>query len=126
MPMHLSGDARMIETVIEKCKQLRLKACSQNLFEVIEQSTKQNWSPLETISHLFDLELEYRQKNRIALRFKQSKLFEKPTIDQFDFHHHSSRKKQKSKILNLMTLEFIRQKMDIILLWRQNQVVIHN
>ena len=106
----------MIETVIEKCKALRLKATAQNLPQVIEMATNKNWNPLETIDHLFELELEYRHQNKIALRFKQSKLLEKPTIDQFDFDHHGSRKKQKSKILNLMTLEFIGQKKDIILI----------
>jgi DNA replication protein DnaC len=106
----------MIESIIEKAKELRLKACSENLPQAVELATKNNWSVLETIGYLFDLELEARQKNRIALRFKQSKLIEKPTIDQFDFNYHVSRKKQKTKILNLMTLEFIAQKMDIILI----------
>ena len=106
----------MIETIIEKCKALRLKATAQNLAQVIEMATNKNWNPLETIDHLFELELEYRYQNKVALRFKQSKLLEKPTIDQFDFDHHGSRKKQKSKILNLMTLEFIGQKKDSILI----------
>ena len=106
----------MIDKVIEKCKALRLKATSENLTQIIEIATEKNWSPLETIDHLFELELESRHQNKIALRFKQSKLLEKPTIDQFDFNHHGSRKKQKSKILNLMTLEFIGQKKDIILI----------
>lgn len=106
----------MIETIIEKCKALRLKATAQNLAQVIEMATNKNWSPLGTIDHLFELELEYRYQNKVALRFKQSKLLEKPTIDQFDFDHHGSRKKQKSKILNLMTLEFIGQKKDSILI----------
>jgi DNA replication protein DnaC len=106
----------MIDNVIEKCKTLRLKTIAQNLAQVIEMATEKNWSPLETIDQLFDLELESRHQNKIALRFKQSKLLEKPTIDQFDFDHHGSRKQQKSKILNLMTLEFITQKKDIILI----------
>ena len=106
----------MIETVIEKCKTLRLKATAQNIAQIIEMATDKNWNPLETIDHLFELELEYRYQNKVALRFKQSKLLEKPTIDQFDFDHHGSRKKQKSKILNLMTLEFIGQKKDVILI----------
>jgi DNA replication protein DnaC len=114
--MCLKGEKPMIEKVVEKCKALRLKATAQYLAQVIEVAAKNNWNPLEAIDHLFELELEYRHQNRIALRFKQSKLLEKPTIDQFDFDHHGSRKKQKSKILNLMTLEFIQQKKDIILI----------
>ena len=39
-----------------------------------------------------------------------------PTIDQFDFNHHISRKNLKNTILGLLDLEFIRKKMDIILI----------
>ena len=104
----------MIDEVIEKCKQLRLKACGQNIAQVIETASQKNWSALKTIAYLFDLELEYRRQNRIALYFKKSKLTEKLTVDQFDFNYHQSRKKQKSKILNLTSLEFMQQKMDVI------------
>ncbi len=106
----------MIKDVIDKCKELRLKVCSENIKEVIELASKENWPILNVFDHLFDLEIEGRKKSRIELRFKQSKLLEKPTIDQFDFNHHSSRKKQKNKILNLLTCEFVQQKMDIILI----------
>ncbi|MEA1897141.1 MAG: IS21-like element helper ATPase IstB [Bacteroidota bacterium] len=106
----------MIESIIEKFKLLRLKTCANNILEVTELAKQKNWSALQIIEHLLDLELEAREKNRVALRFKQSKLFEKPTIDQFDFNFHASRKKQKNLILNLMDLEFIQQKKDIILI----------
>jgi len=106
----------MIESIIEKFKLLRLKTCANNILQVTELAKQKNWSALQIIEHLLDLELETREKNRIALCFKQSKLFEKPTIDQFDFNFHASRKKQKNRILNLMDLEFIQQKKDIILI----------
>ena len=106
----------MIESIILKFKLLRLKTCANNILQVTELAKQKNWSALQIIEHLLDLELEAREKNRIALRFKQSKLFEKPTIDQFDFNFHLSRKKQKNRILNLMDLEFIQQKKDIILI----------
>lgn len=106
----------MIDEVIDKCKQLRLKACAQNIAQVIEMATEKNWSTLKTVAYLFDLELEYRRQNRIALCFKKSKLTEKLTVDQFDFHYHRSRKEQKSKVLNLTSLEFMQQKKDVILI----------
>jgi len=106
----------MIDEVIEKCKRLRLKACSQNMGQVIEMTTEKNWSALKTIAHLFDLELEYRWQNRIAMCFKKSKLLEKNTIDQFDFNYHRSRKEQKSKILDLTSLSFLKHKADVILI----------
>ena len=106
----------MIESIILKFKLLRLKTCADNILQVTELAKQKNWSALQIIEHLLDLELEAREKNRIALRFKQSKLFDKPTIDQFDFNFHLSRKKQKNRIINLMDLEFIQQKKDIILI----------
>ncbi len=106
----------MINDVIEKCKELRLKACSENIEQVINQASQENWPPIKIIEYLLDLEIELRRKSRIELRFKQSKLLEKPTIDQFDFKHHNSRKKYKARILNIITQEFVKQKKDIILI----------
>jgi DNA replication protein DnaC len=106
----------MIDDVIEKCKLLRLKACAENLQSVIEMAAQKNWPPLKIIDHLFALEIESRRQSKIALRFKQSKLLEKPTIDQFDFNFHNSRKKQKGQILQLLNLDFIHHKKDIILI----------
>ena len=106
----------MIDEVIDKCKQLRLKACGQNIAQVIEMATEKNWSTLKTVAYLFDLELENRRQNRIALCFKKSKLTEKLTVDQFEFNYHRSRKEQKTKILNLTSLEFVQQKKDVILI----------
>ena len=105
-----------IESIIEKCKTLKLKAVAEHLEQTITLCEQKNWTSLQTIDHLFDLELELRKKNRIDRCFKQSKLFEKTTIDQFDFAFHSSRKNQKSRILNLMDLGFLEQKKDIILI----------
>lgn len=104
----------MIDELIEKCRQLRLKACAENIAQVIEMSAEKNWPTLRTIAHLFDLELENRRQNRIALCFRKSKLTEKLTVDQFDFNYHRSRKEQKSKILSLTSLAFMQQKMDVI------------
>ena len=103
-----------MDDVIAKFKELRLKNCALNLQEVIEHSIKNNLSPLQTIDRLLDIEIGCRERARIALRFKQSRLGEKTTIDQFDFTHHESRRKEKNRILNLVDLEFIRDKKDIV------------
>lgn len=103
-----------MDDVIAKFKELRLKNCALNLQEVMEHSTEKNLSPLQTIDRLLDIEIGCRERARIALRFKQSKLGEKTTIDQFDFNHHESRRKEKNRILNLVDLEFIRNQKDII------------
>lgn len=105
-----------MDKVIEKFKSLRLKNCALNLADIIEQGTKKNLSALQTIDRLLEIEIECRKQARIALRFRQSKLQEKITIDQFDFSHHASRKKQKNQILNLIDLGFVQDKKDIILI----------
>jgi DNA replication protein DnaC len=116
MLLFSKGGAAMIEKILEQCKQLRLSAVGQNIEPVLEHAGARNWPSVKTIAHLFDLEVEQRRQNRIGLCFKQSNLLEKPTIDQFDFDHHVSRKRQKTKILNLLSLGFLQQKMDIILI----------
>ena len=105
-----------IESVIEKCKALKLKAIAEHLEQTTVLAEHRNWTPLQMIDHLFELELELRKKNKIERCFKQSKLYEKTTIDQFDFTFHGSRKNQKSRIVNLMDLEFIKHRKDIILI----------
>ena len=105
-----------IESVIEKCKLLKLKAIGEHLEQTTVLAEHRNWTPLQMIDHLFDLELQLRKKNKIERCFKQSKLFEKTTIDQFDFTFHGSRKNHKSRIVNLMDLEFIKHRKDIILI----------
>jgi len=105
-----------MNTIIEKFKTLRLKNCANNIETIIEQANQKNLSPLQTIERLIDIEIEHRDKARKILRFKQSKLDTKVTIDQFDFKYHKSRQNQKGLILNLMDLEFINQKKDIILI----------
>lgn len=105
-----------MDKVIEKFKTLRLKNCALNLADIIEQGSKKNLSALQTMDRLLEIEIACRKQARIALRFRQSKLQEKITIDQFDFSHHASRKKQKHQILNLMDLGFVQDKKDIILI----------
>ena len=106
----------LLESVKEKLKILRLKSCADNIQQILERAEKQNISTLQVVDRLLDLELERKRQCRILLKYKQSKLFEKPTIDQFDFHFHISRMKEKARILRLMDLLFIQQKKDIILI----------
>ncbi len=105
-----------MDAVIDKFKLLRLKNCALNLPDILDQSVRNNLSALQTIDRLLEIEIVCRKQARIILRFKQSKLGEKTTIDQFDFTHHESRQKQKNLILNLMDLGFIQNKKDIILI----------
>lgn len=105
-----------MNTIIEKFKTLRLKNCAQNIENIIEQANQKNLSPLQAIERLIDIEIEERDKTRMTLRFKQSRLDTKVTIDQFDFNYHKSRQAQKSIILNLMDLDFIEKKKDVIMI----------
>jgi len=105
-----------MDAVIDKFKVLRLKNCAQNLADVLEQGSRSNLSPLETIDRILEIEIACRANARIALRYKQSRLGDKTTIDQFDFKHHESRQNQKNLILSLMDLGFIQVPKDIILI----------
>jgi DNA replication protein DnaC len=105
-----------IEPVSEKCRALRLNTCMRQLPAVIQMAAEKNWPALTAIEHLLELELEARRQTQMLVRFKQSKLCETPTIDQFDFNFHISRKDQKGKILQLISLQFLSEKKDLILI----------
>lgn len=103
-----------IEGLKEKLSRLRLKAMTEQLEDVLEMASQKNHDLISIFNHLADIELERRWQNAIDLRWRQSKLTEKITIDQFDFKHHKSRQDQKNRILNLMNLDFVRKQMDAI------------
>ncbi len=105
-----------MDDIIAKLKNLGLKACAANLTAMTETAAQKNLSFPDTLERLLDLEIEQRRLTRIATRFKESRLDEKPTIDRFDFDFHVSRKNQKTKTLNLMGLSFIKEKKDVILI----------
>jgi DNA replication protein DnaC len=98
----------------EKLIALRLKAMAHQLETVLEKAAEKNLDVVSILNLLADIELDQRRQNSITLRWRQSKLTEKITIDQFDFNHHKSRKDQKQHILNLLNLDFVRQHMDVI------------
>ena len=104
----------MLNDVQNKFKELRLKHCSENIESLLEQAKEKNLSTLQVIDRLLAIEIEQRHSAKIKRLFRQSKLLEQPTIDQFDFSFHASRKKQKTLILNLLDLDFIKLKKDII------------
>lgn len=116
MHISLKGAKNMIEDVKGKFIQLRMKTCANSIEQIIEMSGEKNWNALQILDHLLDLEIETKSKNRVERLYKDSKLSEKITIDQFDFNFHKSRKKYKTLILNLLGLEFVKQKQDIILI----------
>jgi len=103
-----------IEGLKEKLSQLRLKAMAVQLEDALDMASQKNHDFISIFNHLADIELEKRWQNAIDLRWRQSKLTEKITIDQFDFKHHKSRQDQKNRILNLMNPDFIRKQMDAI------------
>jgi DNA replication protein DnaC len=105
-----------IDSLKEKLTRLHLKAMAQQLDEVLLEAQQKNQSVLSAVQRLVDIELERRRQSAIKLRWNQSKLPDRVTIDQFDFEHHKSRKEQKNRILSLLDLEFVRERADVILI----------
>jgi len=105
-----------IDRIKDKLINLRLKVMAQHLETLVKEANEKNRDFLFVLDQLADLETEHRWQNAIKLKFKQSRLNEKITIDQFDFNHHKSRKDQKTQILNLFNLEFVTEHKDVILI----------
>ena len=100
----------------DKLTDLRLKGMLQQLDTTLEQATQKNLDVVTTLTLLADIELEQRWHNAILLRWRQSALKDKLTIDQFNFDHHKSRNEQKTRILKLLNLDFVSAHSDVILI----------
>ena len=100
----------------DKLTDLRLKGMLQQLDPILEQATQKNLDVVTTLNLLADIELEQRWQNAILLRWRQSALKDKLTIDQFNFDHHKSRNEQKTRILKLLNLDFVAAHSDVILI----------
>jgi len=105
-----------VEHIKEKLINLRLKVMAQHLEATLKEANDRNQDCLFVLNRLAESEAEHRWHNATKLRFQQSRLNEKITIDQFDFHHHSSRRNQKTQILNLLNLEFVKEHRDVIVI----------
>lgn len=100
----------------EKLARLQMKAMAASLDVVLADAEQKNHSILNVLNRLADLEIERRRQSAIKLRWDQARLPARVSIDQFDFDHHKSRKEQKNRILHLLDLEFIKKRMDVILI----------
>jgi DNA replication protein DnaC len=105
-----------IERLKENLAKLRLKAMAQHLDAVLQRAKEKNMDLPATLNCLAEIELNQRWQSAISLRWQQSKLNEKITIDTFDFHHHKSRQDHKTRILNLLNLDFVSNHMDVIII----------
>jgi len=103
-----------LDILKEKLIRLRLKTMAQHLDLVLDQAAQKNLNGVATLHRLADHELEARRQTAITSRYRQSRLVDKPTLDQFDFHHHKSRLDQKTQILNLFSLDFIAKRHNVL------------
>jgi DNA replication protein DnaC len=110
-----NAKADKLEAVKSHLKQLRLTVMAAQLESILALARNRNHDALQVVNSLCEFEVESRWNNGIHRRLVQSKLTERPTIDQFDFAHHSSRQEQKATILSLVNLDFLAEKKDIIL-----------
>lgn len=104
-----------LDQIHDRLKQLKLTVMANHLEGVMADARIGNHHALHSLKLLCDLELEARWKNGVNRRLILSRLHERPTIDQFNFATHRSRQEQKNTILSLVSLDFLSQKMDIIL-----------
>lgn len=105
-----------MKPLIEKLDQLKLTTMSQQLETVIEEAEKRSLSLSATLLRLAEMELEARQIRSVERRFRQSRLQDRFSLDAFDFNHHASRKKIRSRLLRLLDLDFIEEGTNLVII----------
>jgi DNA replication protein DnaC len=105
-----------MKRLIEKLDQLKLTTMSQQLEAVLDEAEKRNLSLTESLLRLAEMELEARQIRSVERRFRQSRLQDRFSLDAFDFEHHASRKKIRSRLLRLLELDFIEEGTNLVII----------
>lgn len=105
-----------MKQLIEKLDQLKLTTMSQQLEAVVEEAEKRSLSLSATLLRLAEMELEARQIRSVERRFRQSRLQDRFSLDAFDFTHHASRKKIRSRLLRLLDLDFIEEGTNLVII----------
>lgn len=100
----------------QKLQQLKLATAARQLDELLEQAAARNLSPLQILDLFCQSELDGRLQHAVQRRFRASRLLAQLTIDQFHFAHDKSRLQAKTKILQLLDLDFIAQGTNLIFL----------
>jgi len=98
----------------QKLTQLKLATVAQELEALLQQATQRNLSPLDWLELMCDREIDGRLRHTIERRFRLSRLWAQPTIDQFHFQYDKSRQQAKNKILRLLDLDFIQEGTNLI------------
>lgn len=89
---------------------------SRQLEPVANDASAKNWSFLQALESLTDMELDSRNHNAIERRFRLSRLQARHSIDSFNFKHHKSRMEIKSRVIRLLDLEFLDKGTSVIVI----------
>ena len=100
----------------QKLTRLALTTMSRNLDQVLTEASTKNLSLASALESLADFELDARRLRAVERRFRSAKLGVRSTIDSFKFNHDKSRIQLKSRILQLMDLDFVRNGANVILI----------
>jgi DNA replication protein DnaC len=105
-----------MKQLIEKLDQLKLTTMSQQLEAVVDEAEKHSLALSEMLLRLAEMELEARRIRSVERRLRQSRLQDRFSLDSFDFNHHPSRKKIRSRLLRLMDLDFIDEGTNVVII----------
>ena len=88
----------------------------QPLAPTLAQAVQHNLHVVTPLTLRANIALEHRWHNARHLRWRQSALTEKLTIDQCAFNHHKSRKAQQTRMLALCNLDCIAAPSEVMLI----------
>jgi DNA replication protein DnaC len=82
---------------------------SRQLDQMITDAAGKNYSFVQALESLTDMELDARRHRSIERRFRLSRLHAQYSIDTFNFKHHKSRMEVKNRVLRMLDLDFIQK-----------------
>jgi len=102
------------ERVQTTLRTLQLPSMAQSLDDLTKQAVALNWSPLEFLDHLSQVELTARYERDVQRRLRLARFPFFKTIDQFDFSFQPSLNERQFR--DLTTLRFVHHAENVLLL----------
>ena len=99
--------------IYEDLQELKLNYLSEHYDDFVTQVTKSALSPKEIINKIVDLELLEKRNRNISRKIRDSKIGKFKKMEDFDWDHPESI--EKGKIEELLTSEFVKDHINLIL-----------
>jgi DNA replication protein DnaC len=103
---------KLLERVLESLETLKMTTAKEALPDLLAQATANGTDPVEALDAALSAEVGAQRERRIQRRFRESKLPEVKTYDQYEWNFQPEL--DRNQMMGLARLDFVRDKLNVI------------